>query len=102
MMSPAIALEKIKALPEVPKSAIDEAFEEVTPEKFIKGKLGPFRKLAAYSTAAAAVVKAFISEADKAEVLVIEEIRPMIDVTASIKASLASGDHEIVLAEDAG
>ena len=81
MLSPEIAREKLASLPEVPANALDETFEIVTPDPFVKGDLRKFRKLADYSAAAAAIVKAFIAEPTTMEVLEIEEIRPMIDVT---------------------
>jgi hypothetical protein len=80
MLSPEIARDRLKALPEVPAHAIAEVFEDVTPPSFVKGDLRKFRKLADYSAESAAVVKSFIAEPVSIEVLQIEEYRPMITV----------------------
>jgi len=80
MLSPEVARKRLLALPEVPKRVIEAAFEE---SMVVKGKLREFRKISDYSAEAAAIVKAFISEPLEREVLVIEEVRPILNITFS-------------------
>lgn len=61
---------------DVPQSAIDDAFEEVTPPPIVKGDLRKVRKLADYGKTVASAIAAHILEARKVEVLIIEPVQP--------------------------
>lgn len=91
MFSAEIAMKKLAALPEVPKHALDDAFDIIPPpvEPTIKGKLREFRKLAAYSAEAAKIVASFIQEKIETTKLQIEEIAPMLNVTPKALAGTA-------------
>jgi hypothetical protein len=78
LLSPAIAKVKLEELDDVPQHAIDDVFKTETPAPYVKGDLRKFRKLAAYSAEAAAIVATFISEPVTFEQLVIKEIPPAI------------------------
>jgi hypothetical protein len=81
VLSPVIAKAKLEAVDDVPRHVIADVFTTVVPEPVLKVDLRKFRKVAEYGAEAAAVVRAFISEPLEFEVLVIEEIKPMLNVT---------------------
>ena len=78
----AAALRKrLESMPEVPKAEIEKALPVVVVEPIVKPALRELRKLSAYSKAAGDAIAAHIQEAFTKTVLVIEEVRTMIDVT---------------------
>jgi len=86
VVTPDALRKELEAIPDVPRHALDEALQIITPPPTVKPDLRKVRKLADYGDAAAKVVKAHITEAIEFEALVIEEIRPMVNVTASPEA----------------
>jgi hypothetical protein len=78
----AAALRKrLEGMPDVPKAEIEKALPVIIPEPIVKPDLRKVRKLAEYGTAPAEAVAAHIQEAFSRTSLVIEEIRPMLNVT---------------------
>ncbi len=83
VLDPAGLRHRLEAMPEVPKAEIDRALPVVVVEPTVKAYLRELRKLADYSAAAAEAIAAHIQEAFSHTSLVIEEIRPILNVTDS-------------------
>ena len=80
VLDPAILRQRLEGMPEVPRNDIEKALPVIVVES-VKAYLRELRKIGDYSAEAQAAITAHIQEPFTRTVLVIEELRPMIDVT---------------------
>ena len=80
VLDPAILRQRLEGMPEVPRDDIEKALPVVVVES-VKAYLRDLRKIGDYSSEAARAIAAHIQEPVQQTRLVIEELRPMIDVT---------------------